>query len=48
MKKAHFTETQIINILKLAGSGMKVEDICRHWSAVLVQVLTRQRNDDHF
>ncbi len=30
MKKARFTETQIVNILKLAYSGMKVEDICRH------------------
>ncbi len=29
MKKARFTETQIVNILKLADSGMKVEDICR-------------------
>ncbi len=29
MKKARFTETRIVNILKLADSGMKVEDICR-------------------
>lgn len=29
MKKARFTETQIVNILKLADSGMIVEDICR-------------------
>ncbi len=29
MKKAHFTETQIVNILKLADSGMKVDDIYR-------------------
>lgn len=29
MKKARFTETQIVNILKLADSGMKMEDICR-------------------
>lgn len=29
MTKARFTETQIVNILKLADSGMKVEDICR-------------------
>ncbi|CAK6616396.1 Transposase [Providencia stuartii] len=29
MKKAHFTETQIVNILKLADSSMKVDDICR-------------------
>lgn len=29
MKKAHFTETQIVNVLKLADSCMKVEDICR-------------------
>ena len=29
MKKVRFTETQIANILKLADSGMKVEDICR-------------------
>ncbi len=29
MKKARFTEIQIVNILKLADSGMKVEDICR-------------------
>ena len=29
MKKARFTETQIVNILKLVDSGMKVEDICR-------------------
>lgn len=25
MKKARFTETQIVNILKLADSGMKIE-----------------------
>lgn len=31
MKKARFTETQIVNILKLADSGMKVEDICRQY-----------------
>ncbi|HDM8333991.1 TPA: transposase, partial [Yersinia enterocolitica] len=24
-----FTETQIVNILKIADSGMKVEEICR-------------------
>ena len=29
MKKARFTETQIVNILKLADSGLKVEEICR-------------------
>ncbi len=29
MKKARFTETQIVNILKLADSGIKVEEICR-------------------
>jgi len=29
MKKVHFTETQIVNILKLADSGLKVEEICR-------------------
>ncbi|WP_050161742.1 transposase, partial [Yersinia enterocolitica] len=29
MKKARFTETQIVNILKVADSGMKVEEICR-------------------
>lgn len=29
MKKVRFTETQIVNILKLADSGMKVDDICR-------------------
>lgn len=29
MKKAHFTEIKIVNILKLADSGMKVEDIWR-------------------
>lgn len=29
MKKARFTETQIVNILKLTDSGMKMEDICR-------------------
>ncbi|HDL8335363.1 TPA: transposase [Yersinia enterocolitica] len=27
--KARFTETQIVNILKIADSGMKVEEICR-------------------
>ena len=32
MKKARFTETQIVNILKLADSGMKVEDICSQMS----------------
>ncbi len=29
MKKVRFTETQIVNILKLTDSGMKVDDICR-------------------
>ena len=29
IKKARFTGTQIVNILKLADSGMKVDDICR-------------------
>ncbi|MGV3346187.1 transposase, partial [Enterobacteriaceae bacterium LUAb1] len=29
MKKARFTETQIVNILKLADSGIKIEEICR-------------------
>ena len=29
MKKARFTETQIVNILKLADSDLKVEEICR-------------------
>lgn len=29
MKKVRFTETQIVNILKLADSGMKIDDICR-------------------
>ncbi|HEK1094872.1 TPA: transposase [Proteus mirabilis] len=29
MKKVRFTETQIVNILKLADSDMKVDDICR-------------------
>ncbi len=28
MKKARFTETQTINILKFADSGMKAEEIC--------------------
>jgi len=29
MKKARFTATQIVNILKLANSGFKIEEICR-------------------
>ncbi|MDF7256774.1 hypothetical protein NFF66_16215 [Proteus mirabilis] len=29
MKKSRFTETQIVNILKLADSGMKFDDIRR-------------------
>ncbi|MCD1127488.1 transposase, partial [Jinshanibacter sp. LJY008] len=29
MKKIRFTDSQIVNILKLADSGMKVDDICR-------------------
>ena len=32
MKKARFTETQIVNILKLADSGLKVEEICHQLS----------------
>jgi putative transposase len=29
MKKSRFSETQIIAILKEAGAGMLVKDICR-------------------
>jgi len=29
MKKARFTEAQIVNILKFADSGLKIEEICR-------------------
>ena len=29
MKKSRFTEQQIINILKQADAGMKVQDLCR-------------------
>ncbi len=29
MKKVRFTETPIVNILKLVDSGIQVEDICR-------------------
>ncbi|CAG9435252.1 hypothetical protein NVI2019_NGLDDFDA_03896 (plasmid) [Providencia alcalifaciens] len=28
MNKARFTDTQMVNIFKLADSGMKVADIC--------------------
>ncbi|EKA96168.1 Uncharacterised protein [Proteus mirabilis] len=28
MKKVRFAKTQIVNILKLADSGMAVDDIC--------------------
>ncbi len=31
MKKALFNETLIVNSLKLADSGMKVEEICRQY-----------------
>jgi putative transposase len=29
MKKSRFSEQQIINILKQAGAGVKVQDLCR-------------------
>lgn len=29
MKKARFTESQIVSILKLADSGMTIDKICR-------------------
>ncbi len=29
MKKARFTESQIVSILKLADSGMEIDEICR-------------------
>lgn len=29
MKKARFTELQIVSILKLADPGMKIDEICR-------------------
>jgi putative transposase len=29
MKKARFTETQIVSILKSADAGMNVKDLCR-------------------
>ena len=32
MKRSKFTETQIVNILKLAEKGVKVTDICREHS----------------
>lgn len=35
MKKIHFTETKIVNILKLADSGMKVEDICLKMRSIM-------------
>ncbi|TNH11199.1 transposase [Testudinibacter sp. TR-2022] len=31
MKRSKFTETQIVNILKLAEQGAKVTDICREY-----------------
>ena len=29
MKKSKFTETQIVSVLKLVESGLKVDDVCR-------------------
>ncbi|MBS0847022.1 transposase [Citrobacter sp. JGM124] len=29
MKKARFTETQNVNIVNIAYSGLKIEEICR-------------------
>lgn len=29
MKKARFTESQIVSILKLTDSGMEIDEICR-------------------
>jgi putative transposase len=31
MKKSHFSEEQIIKILKQADAGMKVQDLCRQF-----------------
>lgn len=31
MKKSRFTEQQIINILKQADAGVKVQDLCRQY-----------------
>ena len=31
MKKSRFSEQQIINILKQADAGMKVQDLCRQY-----------------
>lgn len=34
MKKARFTESRIVRILKLADSGMKIDEICRQNNAI--------------
>lgn len=34
MKKARFTESRIVRILKPADSGMKIDEICRQNNAI--------------
>ncbi len=38
MKKSHFSETQIISILKQQEAGMKTTDICRDQSGNILQL----------
>ncbi|MGU0056077.1 hypothetical protein ACVXG7_10585 [Enterobacter hormaechei] len=44
MKKVRFAKTQIVNILKLANSGMTVDDICYQAGSAMAYTKIENKN----